>query len=223
MEPLRLLLYPLARRLVRRTLEGRSRQPGSPELGRFNRANVDALVEATWQGYRMRASELPGQQNLGDAARIQLACLALSFMHALVATGVRRDHAIELTADVGWNVYQRWDRVAGVLRSLLGPALALAARPADLFPALFPLSPPSSEGHWVQTPGATGFDMVRCSVAAYLRSAGAADLCERTWCNLDHGIAEGLGLQLTRTRTLAAGDDRCDLRLVPIRPRPAKA
>jgi hypothetical protein len=58
------------------------------------------------------------------------------------------------------------------------------------------------------------FDVVRCPVASYFRKYGAADLCIASWCNLDYALAGLTKETLVRTKTLAAGDDRCDFRVL---------
>ena len=65
------------------------------------------------------------------------------------------------------------------------------------------------------------FDVTRCRYAEMYRSLGMEDLGALLSCNRDGSLAEGFNpdVELTRTRTIMAGDDHCDFRF-RLRPTP---
>lgn len=76
----------------------------------------------------------------------------------------------------------------------------------------FPFNPPGYRARYVSIEDGIGFNVIRCPVAEYFRTNGAADLAVGTWCMLDYPLTEIVNLRLVRTQTLAAGDDKCDFR-----------
>lgn len=57
-----------------------------------------------------------------------------------------------------------------------------------------------------------GMDMIECAYLKYLQAHGAEELCPYG-CDCDYVTAEVLGYGLRRTKTLAWGCDKCDMRL----------
>lgn len=57
-----------------------------------------------------------------------------------------------------------------------------------------------------------GLDATQCGILHYLHAQGADELTPYL-CDLDYVTFEALGIELTRTKTLAWGCDRCDFRV----------
>lgn len=56
-----------------------------------------------------------------------------------------------------------------------------------------------------------GMDMIECAYLKYLQAQGAQELCPYG-CDCDNVTAEMMGIGLRRTKTLAWGCDKCDMR-----------
>ena len=56
-----------------------------------------------------------------------------------------------------------------------------------------------------------GVDYLECGIVKFLRSQGAEELAPYL-CLTDYALFGALGIELTRTQTLANGDKRCDFR-----------
>jgi hypothetical protein len=57
-----------------------------------------------------------------------------------------------------------------------------------------------------------GIDMAECGIVKFFHAQGANELVPYL-CDLDYVMAEGMGIGLQRTQTLAWGCDRCDFRM----------
>lgn len=57
-----------------------------------------------------------------------------------------------------------------------------------------------------------GLDVTDCGALKFLQKQGAEELCPYI-CDLDYVMAEAIGYELRRTKTLAWGCDRCDFRI----------
>jgi len=57
-----------------------------------------------------------------------------------------------------------------------------------------------------------GLDVTECGDLKFLRKQGAEELCPY-FCDVDYVMAEAMGYELRRTKTLAWGCDRCDFRI----------
>lgn len=56
------------------------------------------------------------------------------------------------------------------------------------------------------------FDVTRCRYAQFMEGIGATDLGPLLICDLDHAMAEALGMTLTRDQTIMTGKQRCNFR-----------
>ncbi len=215
-----IIYKPLAGRAARGVLIGRQRARKAPEKGRFTRADVDRILQGAWARYLRRTPELPTQPTMGSAMNLRLACFTLSFFDELSASGVERDHAIEIIADVTWRVYRLWAKIALAVarirprsRTALGFARVDDERGARSITLGFPFNAP---GYLIEPADGdhdVAFNVVQCPVANYFRKHDAGDLCVASWCNLDYALAELTHETLVRAKTLAAGDDRCEFRV----------
>lgn len=57
-----------------------------------------------------------------------------------------------------------------------------------------------------------GLDVTDCGALKFLQKQGAEELCPYI-CDLDYVLAEAMGYELRRTKTLAWGCERCDFRI----------
>ncbi len=63
-----------------------------------------------------------------------------------------------------------------------------------------------------QDDDAYDFDVTRCRYAQFMDGIGAKDLGPLLICNLDHAMAEALGMTLEREQTIMTGNPRCSFR-----------
>lgn len=209
---LKLIYRPVVKWAARRTLVGRNRCRDKPEQGRFNRAEVDNLLDQVWCHFDRFGANVPREATVGSRMNMMLACMSLSFFRVLCAVGVERDYAIELFVDVAWRVYEKWGVVPRVVARLPTRDPVKQMRICVNLFLRFPFNPPGYLYTRLPTNDGISFDMHRCPVADYFRSNNTADLCVGSWCNLDYGLAEMWGGWLERAGTLAGGDDRCSFR-----------
>ncbi len=211
-DPFRILFPPLTRWAARRALQGRSRSRLDPACGRFTGLDVERLVAHAWDHYNAHVHGIPLQPTVGGQLVLRLACWTAGLFHSLRDEGVERDHAVELTADVMWQVFQFEGRFGQVL-TRIRPELKTRARrrlPDGTIDLGFPFGPPAYEARPVLGDGARSFEVVRCPAAAYFRTHGLADLGQAAFCEMDYPLSEMQGLTLERKCTLMAGDDHCD-------------
>jgi ubiquinone biosynthesis protein len=206
------VLKPWVRWAARSALGGRNRSRNDPARGRFTGNDIDRLVDAAWAHFARLGRQLPTEPTVGSRQNVALACLTLSMLEALLAEGIERDYAIELTGDTCWKVYRQWGQIPrGVTRLISRDPVKRMRISVEMF-LHFPFNRPGYRYRDVPEPRGRGLDMLRCPVADYLTSNGAGDLCVATWCNLDYPLARMWGGALERHETLAAGAERCDFR-----------
>ena len=97
MDYVKFIYGPLAARAARQAVVVRNQQ--SPDQGRFTRADVDGFLKTAWTHYFERANKLPSAPCVGSRMNVRLACFTMSFLDALLASGVEREIAIEPVAD----------------------------------------------------------------------------------------------------------------------------
>lgn len=211
----KLICRPITIWAARRALVGRNRSRREPEKGRFTPEEVSRVLDGSWHTFDGLAPDVSREPTLGSRLNVQLAALTLAFFHSLTEAGIQPDYAIELVADAGWQIYQYWGQLGRLTASLFPRNAAKRVRPGGLWPIAFPFNSPGYIARYVPTEKGIGFDMLRCPVAEYFRLQGTGEVAVGTWCSLDYAIAEMGGYGLRRTRTLAAGDDRCDFRWWP--------
>lgn len=209
---LKLIYKPVMKWAARRALVGRNRCRERAEDSRFNRAEVDRLLENAWRNFDQLAPTVPREPTVGNRMNMMLACMSLSFFRALQTVGVERGYAIELFADAVWKVYEKWGVLPRFIARILTRDPVKRMRICVNMFLRFPFNPPGYIYSRLPSNDGIYFDMRRCPVAEYFRSSGAADLCVGSWCNLDYGLAEMWGGWLERTGTLAGGDDCCRFR-----------
>ena len=213
-DPFRLLVPPLTGWAIRRALPGRTRSRLDSVRGRFTPADADRLVARAWHHFDARVYGIPSQQTLGSQLVLRLACWTAGLFHSLREEGIERGDAVELTADVMWQLFQLEGRFGQVL-TRIRPALKTEPRRRLLDGTIdlgFPFGPPAYEARPIPSDGVRSFEVVRCPAAAYFRTHGLADLGQAAFCDADYALSEMQGLRLERHCTLMAGADHCDFR-----------
>jgi hypothetical protein len=112
MDCVKFIYRPLAARAARQAVADRNRARHSPHQDRFTRADVDGFLKTAWTHYAERAGKLTYEPSVGSRMNVRLACFTMSFLDALLASGVERGIAIEPVADAVWKVYRFWSTIA---------------------------------------------------------------------------------------------------------------
>jgi len=231
MRILRALLRREARRAARQALAGRMWDRSRPARGRLLDHEVDAILTRAWQLVdemlpEARLEQIPTR---GNRQNVLFAVLTVAAFRALRDSGIEREYAMELVADLGWKLYERvvalprgiarlltrdpQRRLEWVLRILLVYPFSGNGRPgyevetraeADAFRTDWSFCPP--------------FDFAR----RYAETHGDPDALEvfrRSWCSYDWALTyaivdDGGALRghYERPHTLSAGDPVCDMR-----------
>ncbi len=210
---------PLARRAARAAIVGRNRSRTDPSAGRFVGSEIDQIVDAAFVRFDQHVPGLPAEPTVGSRQNVMLAALTLALLEALEDAGIERAYAIELTGDTCWRFYRQWGQVtrAGT-RVITSDPLRRLRLGVNAF-LTFPFGRPGYRFDDVTQEDGRSLNMLRCPVADYLGSRGAADLCAGSWCNLDYALAEMWGGTLERSGTLVSGSTCCDFRFrVPAQP-----
>lgn len=213
----KLFCRPIMKWAGSRSLVGRNRSRKEPDKGRFGHEDVRRLLEQAWRQFDQYAPSLPRERTMGGRMNMTLACVSISFFRSLLAAGTEREYAIELFADLAWKVYEKWGVLPRLLARLVTRDPVKRLRICVNLFLLFPFNAPSYIFDRLPSADRISIDMRRCPVAEYFRRNQAADLCVGSWCNLDYALVEMWGGRLERAWTLAAGDNRCSFRFLPIR------
>ena len=107
---------------------------------------------------------------------MSLACITLSCLKVLIATGVGRSYPFELIGDLAWNTYERWGRLAHFVARLLIREPREQLRMAVNMFLRFPFTPPGYRFERLPNKNGVSFDMHRYPIAEYFQSQGAAGL-----------------------------------------------
>lgn len=208
----RLILKPVVGLAARRSLIGRNRSRAGSTAGRFTAADLDRILARTWSLYHQRVPRLPREPTIGSRMNVSLACLTLSFFHALLEDGIDREYAIELVSDSTWRIYRRWAQVPDrIARMRTRDPVRRMRICVDAF-LRFPFNPPGYRLERHADSKGAAFDVLRCPVAEYFAANDASDLCAGTWCDLDYALAEAWGGRMERGSTISRGAPRCDFR-----------
>jgi ubiquinone biosynthesis protein len=215
----KLFFKPVVSWATRQAFIGRNRAPHESEKGRFTKLEVDGFLDQSWHSFDEVVPDVSREPTFGSRMNVRLAALTLAMLRSLTASGVERKYAVELIGDTCWKVYQYWGRVGRFLGHLTRrhPIRGHASRIGrdGSWPMSFPFNPPGYRARYVPTQGGLGFNVIRCPVAEYFHTKGAADLAVGTWCMLDYPLAEMIDLKLIRTQTLTGNDLQCDFRWFP--------
>lgn len=232
---LRFLLRRLVRRAARQTFAGRLVQRDRPERGRFLPSDVDAILDQAWRNLdaMLPEAELKRIPTLGNRQNVYLAVLTVAAHRAFLDAGIERDYAIELFADVGWKVYERFITlprwVARIVTRDPQRRLELILRALLVYPFSHPGRPGYECRAWSE-PGAFCTHWTHCPPYDFVRrwvemhgDHGEVEAFRRSWCWYDWAVAramvEGAHARYERPHTLSEGDDVCDMRWSASRPR----
>jgi L-2-amino-thiazoline-4-carboxylic acid hydrolase-like protein len=216
MNNLKSIFKPIAKAAAHRALIGRNRSTRRPEQSRFSRVDVDHLLDQLWQNFDELAPGVPPERTFGARMNVMFACATLSGYQALLAAGIERDEAIDLISDITWVIYKKWGLIPQLISWILTRDPLKRLRICTNLFRRFPFNPPGYVMQDIPANDVVAFEVRRCPVAEYLRSYGANQLCVAAWCNLDYALAEMWGGKLERSKTIAAGEDRCDFRWKPL-------
>lgn len=174
---------------------------------------VEQILAEMWEAYYPLERTVPIERTLGAVFTTHLAALTLAMHEVLVPHGIPGADSYRLIHEIGWRFYTQMGEPPLLIAAAFTRDPAKRLRLAtDLF-RLFPFGPPGYGWRDVSSPDAeVAFDCTRCPVAEFFAGHGASELCVNTWCNLDFPLAEKWGGRLSRTGTIAMGNDRCDFR-----------
>ncbi len=194
----RLLIDPMARRVISKRYDGRA----------------DALLDDIWAGVAERWIALPAQSTLGATLAVRLAAVTAAAYVVFVSCAASVEDATQTVYDIAWAVYKRMGVAAWLVSGILSRDTAERLRIATVAFRAFPFSAPSYEWQAVASPvGVVAFNCLRCPVAAYFEEQSLSELCVRTWCALDFPLAQGVwNSRLERSGSIAGGAAVCDFR-----------
>jgi hypothetical protein len=226
---LRLLLRRLVARAAHQILAGRLVERGRPERGRFLRRDVDAILAQAWKNLdeMLPEAELDRIPTVGNRQNVYLAVLTLAAHRAFVDAGIEREYAIELFADVGWKVYERFVALPRFVARIVSRdpqrRLDLILRALLVYPFSHPGRPGYECRAWSE-PGAFCTFWTHCPPQQFVRrwvethgDKGELEAFRKSWCWYDWAIARAMADgdsegAYERPHTLSEGDDVCDMR-----------
>lgn len=206
-------------RRTRRLVRGFDRfLPQGPLVDRYGEETADEMRQEMHQEYLRLIPGVPhiGKGGTSDRRFLAYAPMALAFYRVVLRHGGDLEDAGQLLHECGRAFYQRvptrfrhvlrWYMFSGLRRR----GLEKAARDSQSrrYPADWVFEMVSGDGQ----PFDYGKDVTECGIVKYLHAQGADELTPYL-CDWDYIMAESLGLQLRRTKTLAWGCDRCDFRM----------
>ena len=135
---------------------------------------------------------------------------------AIYRVVLRHGGSVEDTGElIHWRNRARLERIPRVIRHGLGRNLFLrqmsrAARrsQARRYPGDWVLEVVNGDGESFDY----GLDVTECGALKFLQKQGAEEMLPYI-CDVDYVMAEAMGYELRRTKTLAWGCDRCDFRI----------
>lgn len=212
MKLIKIVINPVIRNAISRTLVGRIKCSEIVENERFTKSDVKVLLKRTWYNFDNLSTDLPKEPTLGSRISILLACITLSFYKALVEYGVTKKHSIQLVRDVSWLIYRKFGYIPLIISKLISRNKLKRIKICTSLFRKFPFNPPGYDMKDVNCVNEVAYDVLKCPVANYFMKIGELEFCSGTWCDLDYSLAQLWGGCLERTSTIANGDDRCDFR-----------
>jgi hypothetical protein len=228
---LKVFYRPMVRRTCAQILTGRMIERNQPERGRFLRYDVNQILKETWREVDeiLPDAELDRLPTLGNRQNVFFAVLTVAFYHALIGTGVEKQYAVELFADVGWKLYTKLLTFPRLVARLFfrdpHKQMGVTLRMLGIYPFSAPGKPGYEIKAWLE-PGRYCIDYLHCPPYSFVRKyvekngdRGELELFRGSWCLYDwafaYAIAEGRHKKLghyERLHTLSSGDDVCDMR-----------
>lgn len=206
-------------RRARRLVRGFDRfVPQGPLVDRFGEGTADVFRQEMHREYRQLVPSVPhvGKGGTADSRFLSYAPMALAVYRVVLRHGGDVEDAGHVLHECGRAMYQRvptvlrpvlrWFMFSG-LRRYLQEKAALKSQ-ARRYPDDWVFEMVPSDGESFDY----GKDVTECGIVKYLHAQGADELTPYL-CDWDYIMAETLGIQLRRTKTLAWGCDRCDFRM----------
>jgi len=180
---------------------------------RMPREQSDSVLKAVWRFYDEAALLAPKNEGVGPTLVLHLAAITIAFNQALIDAGYSETAAAQLVTDVAWVVYRKMGACVWRLSRLAAKDPFKRIRTATRIFRRFPFGSPAYQWKEISAqPDTVAFDCTRCPAAEYFASRNRAELCVRTFCNLDFPLAKKWGAELERTGSIAGGAERCDFR-----------
>ena len=182
---------------------------------RLGRADGRCVLDRTWELYPARLAEVDDTARLGfgPALVMRLSACTVALHAAMTEVGTPHSTALEIAGELAWSVYRKMGRIPWLLSGIVSRD---PRRRLDVATQIFRRFPFGPSGYvWKSKPASDGivaFDCLRCPVAEHFSKVELADLCVRTFCDLDFPLAADWSATLVRNGSIAAGAPICDFR-----------
>jgi hypothetical protein len=228
---LKVIYRPVVAHSARQIMAGRLIDRSSQQRGRFTRAEVDRLLRDCWVRLDQITTNtmLKKLPTLGARHNRFLAALTLSAYHSFIASGIPRDYAIELAADVGWKVYLKLLWLPRLVSRLVTRdpqrRINFILRMFMRFPFRGSERPGYEVKAWAE-PSRYCTDWTYCPPLALIKDyiavhgdQGELEAFQKSWCGYDWALPAAMldgGDQpnghYERPHTMSHGDNVCDMR-----------
>lgn len=228
---LKLFYRRAARQACYQILMGRMIQRDRPEMGRFLRHDADRVLKETWDEVDeiLPSAELDRLPTFGNRHNVFLAIVTVACYHALINSGIERQYAIELVADLGWKLYTRFITLPRFVARLSSRDPHRQMGLILLILSKFPFNitgKPGYEANGHIEPECYCINYTFCPPYGFVKEyvehngdRGEIELFQRSWCWYDWAFAYAMvdgGYQklghYERPHTLSSGDEVCDMR-----------
>jgi hypothetical protein len=231
----------LSKKALEQILEGRLRDQNDMRGRRFLHTEVMHIYSSAWEKVDVLLADagLEKLPDVGNRHNVFLAVLSVALYQSLLETGVDKEYAIKLLADVGWKLYVKFLPLPKFIARIkerspqkqMNAVLGLMLR--------FPFNAPGRPGYeveaWAAEDGSFKTHWAFCPplafVQRYLRNhedRGELEAFIGSWCRFDwafaNAILEGTGQPgwYQRRQTLSEGGAICDMHWAAIPPAPTE-
>lgn len=212
MKFLKVLLCPIFKSSVSKTIEGRPRSLAVIEKGRFTKPDIKVILKKTMYNFDALYPHAPKESTLGANGALILACYTLALHKSLLEFGLTKEYSMQLIADVLWIMYKKMGTIYLIIARLKSKDKTKKLKICTELFMKFPFNPPGYDMRPVNCDYKAALDVFKCPVADYLVKNDEAEFCRNTWCTLDYSLAEMWGGILKRTTNISSGDECCDFR-----------
>jgi len=223
-----LIFKPWIRRSARHIIQGRLLDPANPEHGRWLRSDINRLLSAIWKRTETLtpSARLHLIPTLGNRINVYLAIITTASYQMLLKDGHSKTRSADLTADVGWKIYERAIGLISLPFRLTSKNPAHRIERTVRAMLIFPFSAPGRPGYEVKVRKNNGVlhtDWTWCPPQAFVRTLteeqgdnGELDAFYASWClydwpGADVMAANGKRDHYARKKTLSRGDKVCDM------------
>jgi len=231
MQLFRILLRREVDRAASRILVGRLIERGRPERGRFLSHDVDRILARAWTNLdeMIPEADLESLPTLGNRHNVLLAALTVAAYRSFLEEGVDGEYAIELFADVGWKLYEKFIVLPRLIAKIATRDRQRRMNLMLRMLMIYPFSTPGRPGYECKVraePDALRTCWTHCPPYAFVKryaekhaDPGAIEAFRKSWCWYDwaftYAMAEGghgWRGRYERPLTLSSGDEVCDMR-----------